>query len=332
VSDVQERQRTSEGGAGEGGSGGDLDLEGMARRAGWVPEEDWTGKAGKWVPADKYLDRVLSTNPERLAERYKSLDTKFAALAQQNEKTQKTLEDAVDVLNQFREYNAKVAERAYQRAKTELEAKFERAVDEGDKKVAKEATEELKKLEEEKPVAPPPEDKKPAAAAAKKDDTPPVDPEVEKWVKDNASWYNPGGTDVPTTFAVTRYSELRAKPENADKTNKELLAAVRERAIELFSDDYPEKFESVKRKPRAAAVGESGLNGGADDDDSPPAPSGGKRAAPRPKGQRFEDLPKEAQEECKRFEKQKVGENPDKSPKYLLTRDQYLADYFGEAQ
>jgi len=332
MSDVHERQRTSEGAGGDTGAGGP-DIEGMARRAGWVPEDEWTGKPGKWAPADKFLERILSTNPERLAERYKTLDGKLASLTAQNEKTQKTLEDAVDVLNQFREHNAKTAQRAYERAKKEIEAKFERAVEEGNTAVAKEATAELAVIEKEKPVvAPPKEPEKPAAAATtKKDDQPPVDPAVEQWVKDNASWYNPGGTDRLTTYAVSAYSELRGDPENADKTNKELLAMVREDVLETFGEKFPEKFKGLKGR-RAAPVGDTDLTGGDADDDSSTTRKDGQRAKPRPKGQRFEDLPKEEREACMRFEKQVVGKNPDGSPKYLLTRDQYLADYFGSEQ
>jgi hypothetical protein len=334
MNDVTQRTRTA-GGHGDDGAGG-ADIEGMARRAGWLPEDEWKGKKEKWVDASVFVDRLLQGSS--VSERYKQLDGRFADLERQNSATRdqlgkvtKTLEETTSILSEFREYNQNVAQRAYERAKAELEARHDRAVDDGDKAAAKKAVADLAKLEDEKPKP------KPAAAAepAKKPDEKPADQQqqqlsaqdkavIDSWVKEN-DWYKPAGTDRMTTMAVAAYHEIQQ--ENPGWTIRQVLDQVRADVVEAFpkrfpnerkkDDDEEEEVEKPASRKKAADVIDSDLTSGGD---------GGNKRTERPKGQRWSDLPKEAQEACNRFCAMKVQDKDGKMVP-MMTREKYLDDY-----
>jgi hypothetical protein len=307
-------------GEGEGGGAGggqQPDLEGMARRGGWKPQEEFVaagGKAEKWKPAADYITAMME-NPGILSERYRTLDKRFEQSEQQIGKVSKTLEETLDVLSTFKDRYERVEQTAYERARAELIAERDQAFDNADKQAGLEAIRKLDELEKTKPAAEKPagEKKKPAAEAesgaagadqSQQQQKPQVHPDVEAWHEKNP-WYKPTGTDPMTLLAVGAYNEShQANPGAPVKTHLE--AAERE-----VRKRYPEKFTNQRREAPAAVSEPSGGGAGG---------GGGQ------KGRSFDDLPKAAQEECRRYEATMVKDKTGKSVP-LLTREKYLADY-----
>lgn len=316
------RTRFSEGGQTNEGTGGGAapDVEGMARRAGWKPKEDWVNDgnaAEKWVDASVFVDRVLSGYDKRGQDRYRAMDSRLAAQERTIQQMSGTITESAKVMQEFKVYHEGVAKREYERAKKEIEAKMRTAVKDADPEAHDAARAELVELEKTKPVDPPP-----AAAGASKDTPPPPDPTIVNWNRDNL-WYNPTGTDEVSMWAVGYFNGLPST-----MSLEERLTKLTERAAVKFPEEVAGKItgkyadlvdgsDRGGRRRSSGRVTDPDVDGDGDGDRN--------RGE---KGRRFEDLPKEAQDQCRRFEKQMVPDpkNPGKTRPFV-TREQYLRDY-----
>lgn len=118
-----------------------------------------------------------------------------------------------------------------------------------------------------------------------------IDPAFIAWQEDNR-WF---GKDTDLTAEANLIGEV-VKRQNPTLIGSEFLEEVTKRVKRM----YPEKFTNANRsKP------------------NPVESSTAKPSGPRGKG--FNDLPPEAKQACQKFEKQG-----------LVTRDQYIKEYFGE--
>lgn len=313
-----ERTRFSEGGnSGEGQGGSPADVEGMARRAGWKPKDDWVNDgnaAEKWVDANVFVDRVLSGYDKRGQDRYRAMDTRLAAQERTIQQMSGTISESAKVMQEFQVYHQGVAKREYERAKKEIESKMRSAVKDADTEAHEAARVELAELEKTKPADPPPADTtKPATQQSA------PDPTIVSWNKDNL-WYNPTGSDELSMWAVGYFNNLPATLSLQEKLDK-----LSERAVVLFPDETKGKLAGKYAELADDDRPRRGRSKVADPDVDN---DGGDRGGAGQKGRRFEDLPKEAQEQCRAFEKQMVPDpkNPGKT-RPLLTRAQYLADY-----
>ncbi len=309
-----ERTRFSEGETGGSAAAGGAapDVEGMARRAGWKPKEDWVSEgnsAEKWVDAGVFIERVMSGYDKRGQDRYRAMDARLAAQERTIQQMSGTIQESAKVMQEFQVYHQGVAQREYDRAKKEIEAKMRTAVREADPDAHDAARAELAELEKTKP-------EKPAAAEQKQAAPPPPDPIIVAWNADN-TWYNPTSTDELSMWAVGYFNKLPATMSLQERLDK-----VTERAKALFADEVRGKLGGKyamaddDRPRRGSRVADPDVDGGGGDHRS------------GEKGRRFEDLPKEAQEQCRRFEKQMVPDpkNPGKTRPFV-TREQYLRDY-----
>lgn len=232
------------------------DAEHEARNLGWVDKEEFKGDPAKWRPAEEFLDRgkrilpiVLKDN-ERLQ---RNLDRVKDQLAEVREQTK-----------QLVEFHTKAEERAYERARKEVEAKIESAAANADQAAVRHEMANLDALNKQhiEPVkkAPP---------------TPQFDPVIRDWI-DREEWFQKDR--MLNAYAVDVYGVLERDKPGLSKAD--LLAETKRRTVEKF----PEKF-AVEDRPKSAAVA---------------TPSAG---APRKRGKVYEDLPAEAKAACDKFVK-----------------------------
>jgi hypothetical protein len=122
--------------------------------------------------------------------------------------------------------------------------------------------------------------------------TPTIDPVFSQWSEDNR-WY---ATDAQLKTEADLIGEV-IKRQNPTLIGQSFLDEVTTRVKRM----YPEKFTNANRARPSPVEGTT-------------APKAVGKV-----GKGFKDLPPEAQQACQKFEKQG-----------LVTRDQYLKEYFGE--
>lgn len=245
------------------------EAEVKARRLGWVPKEEFKGDPEKHRSAEEFLERgsnllpLLQRDNERL---HRTVD-----------KVERELRETKEVLTEFRDFASKSEERAYKRAKAELESKLDGAIQSADVDTARQARRELAELESEQRQVPKVEPKK---------EEPKADPVFQSWIAEN-DWFNK--SESLRGYATEIFGELeRSQP---GRPASELLAETKNKVM----DKFPERFGINPRREGAAAVA---------------APQGG--AAPKKKGKTYEDLPPEAKRACDKFVKTIPGYTRDK--------------------
>ena len=263
------------------------ELEGRARRMGWRPKEEFRGDPHRWTDAQSFIERGEAELPV-LRERYRTLDDRFARSEGELRQTRDQVSEMTKVLNEFRDFSARAEQRAYSKARSELERQMEDAAAGADQAGYRRAKAEFDALEPPKPVA------AVAETPPKKEEAPPaqrVEPVVQSWVQEN-EWFN--RDPILNAYATARHGQLLT--EKPGLSLSENLAEVRREVI----DRFPDKFGNPKReRPQVVATPAS----------PPPRKQGGKT---------FEDLPVEARaayERAKRW-----------MPDYK--KEEYLKTYF----
>jgi hypothetical protein len=141
------------------------DYEAEARAHGWVPPEEFKGDKAKCVDAKTFVERA---------------DTFMPFLQKQNKALKREMDGLKRTTKQLASFYSKTEERAYARALTDLQAKHDAAVEDGNVSEARKVLKELDELRTEH------------SAPAKKEEAE-VDPkqaqrEFAAWVEDN-DWY-----------------------------------------------------------------------------------------------------------------------------------------------
>lgn len=231
-----------------------------ARRMGWVGKDEFKGDPDKWRPADEFLDRGKRILPIVLKD---------------NERLQRNLDRVKDELKELRtsttellEFTSKAEERAFNRAKSEIEARIEQSAANADPTAVRTAMQDLDALNKSHTPAP----KKTEQAQQ----TTQIDPEIQDWVDKN-KWFNADG--VLNAYSLEQYTTL--KRDKPGMSESDVLAEVKRRA----SAKFPEKFGINTERDGAAAVA---------------TPSGGASAA-RKNAKNYENLPPEAKRACDKF-------------------------------
>jgi len=267
------------------------EVEGRARRMGWRPQEEFRGPKDKWVDASQFVERGETELPV-LRERFRALDDKFTRLERENSKLSHKIEDQTTVLKEFRDYSRQGEERAYARAKRELESQMRDATAQADVARFDAARAELDNLERQRPAPAPKEEPKPPPTQ--------VAPEVEEWVRENP-WFN-NSPEIRQYATAYHGTLLEKRPGLSLRDN---LALVSEKVRDKFADELgiePPKPKANPNREKAATVSTS----------SAPV------SAPAKKGKSYADLPADAKAYCDRFVKE--------IPKY--TREEYVKTYF----
>lgn len=284
----------------------DMSVEARARRLGWHPKEEYNGAPGKWVDAAEFVRRgeeqmpLLRENLRKTETRALRLESQLGAQGAQLNKMQAELEEARQAVVDMRDMLSTSQDRAYQRAISEIEARFDAAIDEGDKAAAKKAREDLKVVTEEMA-------KRTAKKAEKKD--PPAAPEVQPnqeavaWVNDpSQAWYR-GNLDAKV-WADAVFSKMGADPAVKDLPLSEKLSKIRELAAKKFPEYFPANDPLVRQPEKK--VGDAGD----DDDEVVEEVQHPKVSTPRsPRRQQagaqtFDAMPQEAKDSYARIAKQ----------------------------
>ena len=227
-----------------------------AQRMGWVPKEKFRGDPDRWVDAKTFVEKGENELPI-LRERLRKQD--------------EALREVNELKRDFKQHITRVEQRAYDKARRELEAEREAAKDVGDFEKYDKATKQLTELDKEKPEDKP-EDTAPVVDPLK-------DPVFSDWAARN-SWFQ---TDPERATYANTYGEYlnRTKPHlNGRAFLDEITKAV--------SKEFPDRFEN----PRRTAT--------------PKVEGGGVAPKGRSSGKTFDDLPAEAKAACVRYEKQGV--------------------------
>lgn len=243
------------------------DTESRAKRMGWTPKEKFKGDPDRWISAEDFVARGENELPI-LRERNRTLDRRLENTERELSGLKTTMGEQTAVLTEFRDFARKGEERAFTRAKAELEAQHRRQVAAADVDGADATRRELVELETTKPAA------KPADPLKDKTTTPQVHPEVLEFVE-REPWFN--ADDEMRALAIAKHGKLFA--QNPRMSMTENLAEVKREVMRRF----PEKFENPARR-QAAAVSEPSTTG--------PRKSNGKTYA---------DLPAEAKAACDKF-------------------------------
>lgn len=255
------------------------EAEAKARRLGWVSKDEFKGDPDKHRSAEEFLQRGETILPI-LQRDNKKLHENFS-------KVEKELRETRETLQSFSEFASKSEERAYKKAKAELETKLDTAISTADVDQARQIRKEMADLEVDPPT-PPKREQKPIGEA----DKPAVDPVIQSWINDN-DWFNK--SLALRSYASEEFGELEKRYPG--KSREELLAETKARTVEKF----PEKFGINPKRDGAAAV----------------AAPGGVAQARKPAGRTYDDLPAEAKRACDKFVKNIPG----------YTKEKYVKDY-----
>ena len=234
-----------------------------AKRQGWVPQEEYTGPADKWVDAETFVKKGKEIN---------------ALLRKDNDFLKRELAELKTTVQEFSKYHAETEKRAYDKAMTDLRQQKKEAISQGDGDRVLEIDDAIDELKQAKPT--------PKVVA------PQPDPSFVEWTEDNR-WYN---SDPQLKMEADMIGEV-IKRQNPMLVGMEFLNEVTTRVKRM----YPEKFNNVNRSKPSPV-------------EAPSSAGMGKKG-----GKSFNDLPQEAKAACQKFEK--TG---------LLTREQYVKEYFGE--
>lgn len=257
------------------------ELEDRARRQGWKPKEEYRGPAGRWRDAKTFLEHGENEWPilrERLREGDKRAAEREAKLTAELEDTKKKLTETSEVMVEMRDLQLKSEERAYLRAKREIEDKMQRAVETSDLPTYHAARQDLDQVEATRPppvraTAPAPHAPVTTAPPTERP-TPTIDPAISDWIGQNA-WFE--RDNVLKAFAMDVDGELMRRfpgmgtPDRLEEVTRRTMAK------------FPEKFGPVTRRSSAAPV------------------SGGSPPPPRRTGKSYDDLPADAKASCDRF-------------------------------
>jgi hypothetical protein len=224
--------------------------EDQALKMGWTPQAQFKGDPEKWVDAETFVKRgeemlpFLKANNRRLEQALERASTKI-------EQMEKGLKSAIQQLS-------KADQRAYAKAKADLEAELAQFAAAGDVDNVKAVTQDIIALEKE--------------TAGKADDDKPAeeDQDFAAWRAENP-WF---GKDRALTAAASAIGEEVAEEGYSGKAQiKEVDRRLREA--------FPEKFAKPTNPNRNA-----------------PAAVEGQGAPIRPRGKTFADLPPDAKAMC----------------------------------
>ena len=231
-----------------------------ARKMGWRPETEWdeSGEA-TWLPAEDFIRRN-----ERLKDRGdKILKAEITSLSRKVQSMERTLGEAA-------EHIKKATALGYKKALKEIEAKADKAVEEGDTDAYHRAKGEMQELEQEVKAETKVETKAETKPAPKDD------PDFDGWLSDNA-WYDP--TDDGYDVEMASYADSIVG--SVGRTGLQ-GRGLYDRMTAEMKKKFPDRFGNQRRRQAPVVEGAGGGGGG-----------NGKTL--------WSQVPKEARAEFKRF-------------------------------
>lgn len=249
------------GGAGEEGVDGgegqqqpqqEPNWEAMARPEGWRPKEQFRGNPDDWVDAKTFVQRGREINPI-LRKNNERLQAEIQGVREE-------LKEALSAVKSLQEYNAKVEQKAFERAMARLKQEKKAALAAGDHETAAELDEQLDELRDAKPT-PAPAAPAPAPAAAK---DPKSDPVLKAWMDENASWYNEDPENEEMVAYANSVSQIIRKhdPKMERFRGQSFLDELKRRVVKQFPDRFGRRTGSASMVEGAGGPGGGAAGGG----------------------------------------------------------------------
>jgi hypothetical protein len=249
-------------------------IEHRARVQGWRPEDEYRGKPGTWIDAETFLERgkEIKNFTKRENER---LQRELAATKQALEEQGKTIEE-------IRQYHADMEKRAIEGAIARLKRERSEALGAGNMALAEELGDEIDELKNAPSTVPAKKDAQ-APAPTPTPTAPQMDPDVARWHKENASWYNQDEENEDlVAYADGMAQKLRTRDDLSVQEKLDELTARTKKA-------FPDRFGTRKRTALTPGAGE-----------------GGGREGSRKSAKSVASLPADALAAGQRFVKQKL--------------------------
>lgn len=200
----------------EEGSPQESEAEVSARERGWVPEDEWEGPDGKWMPAEDFNEM----NSRRLQQADGIAKAEISRLNGE-------LSELKTTINDLGAYMKKADSRAMEKARAALETEMREAVADGDVEAYDRISDDIKDLAD---------DAEEKVEEAKPD--PEGDPAFKEWHGSN-DWYN---EDVDMTVFADNAASIVAR-NNPGVTG----APFYEKVDKLVKAKFPDKFENTRR-------------------------------------------------------------------------------------
>lgn len=288
------------------------EIGGLARRLGWKPQEEYKGPPERWVDARSFVE-TADRNPAVMWSNLQTLDKRHAALEREFRENKAKLGEAVTMISDLSEQSRKISERSYERARRELIAERDAAVEAGDRQKFSQVDTELTDLEKNRPTpaqaraAP-----QPNGQAAPPTPAPPQ--EVQEWGRQNPWFYT--DTDLQGEANALHMALLNTRPDLSISDN---LASVSRTIKALHPEKFPNRATPVS-KPAAT-----------DDDDGNAAPAGERPSgsAPRTASRAKRDyasIPRDAKTQYARY-KEMIGRKEGAKP---LTEAEWAQNYWDQ--
>lgn len=283
-----------------GGDTSDTGIEARARLMGWRPKEEFRGPAEAWRDAEEFIRRGEEELPV-LRERARASERRMTQM-------QTDLSETKGVLADFTERFRTADERAYKRARADLEKERLAAIEAGDVPAVRRIEGEVAELDEGKPK-PSAEAKRPAAVPPAADAG--VHPDAVAWGRENGWYYADQG--MRDAAMGVHQSLLVAEPDLSLRDN---LARVTATIRTMFPGRVPEarrapareEDDENERRNEPAAVG-SGREG---------------RGGGRPKAGSFDAMPADSKAAFARYSKSLDGKGKP------LTKEEWAVDYWAQ--
>ena len=277
-------------------------VEEQARISGWRPREEYNGPPEKWVDAETFVKRAVET-PAILADNLRTLSDRYGKLERRFEDQAGKLDGATQTMAEMAQMLRTSEDRAYKRARAEVLAQRDAAVESGDTAGFKKADTQLADLDASAP-------KPPATNAAPQQTTqqqpPQPPPEVATWYAANP-WY----TADPELRQEADIIHMGLLQTRRDMTLEQNLREVTDRVKRMRPDKFappppPTNGEDNPRRTEAAAVASS-------------TPGGGRS---RTNSRNFDSLPNDAKAQFERWKTQLEGKGKP------LTKEEFAANYY----
>lgn len=286
-----------------------------ARRLNWKPRDEYTGDPDKWLPAREFLN-VAFQRPAVLLENYRKLDSRFDQTERELATTRQQLAEAAGTLTHLTTMVRTAEQRSYDRARRELLAERDKAVETGDKDAFRRVDAELEALKP--PPAEGTAEKKPeptgggaggAGGGGTGAATEPS-PEIRDFWRRN-SWYGYAGNTSPDVDVnLTREADgiffgLMATRQDLSQAAKLEITEQRVKAL------FPEKFKAPARTEQSNGGG-NGAGGGDNGARNEPAMltpggEGGGGSRRQTNNYTFAALPQDSKAAFQKYKKQLDG-------------------------
>jgi hypothetical protein len=270
LQDVPDAIETPDGGDTQAG---ERDFTAEATQRGWMPREEFKGDPAKWTDAETFVKRE---------------DERMPLLRKKVERQDRELADLKKQIRQASVHFSKAEERAYERARTELEGRLEQAISTGDVEAGKKVLKDIDALKKDvSDAAPSAEDAREA---------------FDEWREGN-SWYDKANLASASEIEVSaRLYADRMTEKHLDKTKDMPPAEFFAYIGGLVDEKFPQlKTKPARQKPVSDVAGVGARGAGKN-------------------GKSFADLPAEAQAKCDKWFKSGIipGKTQDEARAYYV--------------